>query len=1068
MAATPFPQTLDGSFSHFNIFNDGGAPRNTPPPANPGLPGGPCNFVDLSHGPNGPKCGCRRFWGRQVAGAGVHAPDQAGWCMCSHHACFHEDGHNTQAAMAPPVPVIDNMPGQENEKPRSNRAPLSPVQDFTSFQMPSSLTGAAMDFAALNFDSFASNMGLGTLPPPPTNPSVPAHDNDSMPDTLSWRNVPSTQGCPTPLPPIPSQCLIPDSQSASTTASSQMRYLRPFHGVGLNTLSSVTPAKEVAQAGKGKGKGKGAAVTPGVNSDGQNYDESTAVSSGAATPTPGPSKTKVTTSVESDPAPSPKDDALRSLSDAVEDHSQRLDKLETGSIYNTAHEECSDKHDMTDLRVTELETRMDDAERRLDDTASTASIRRITQRDDDATVSDVSLSSNATARAAERAALTSQLEFLQARINQLEASTLPSYTSPWEVEVVFLPFPVRGIWLDAQDFKIPPLSGGREWTPGPNTNSRATPEPQGLASYDEWVGQGTGWLLPRACAPGKLIDQRLKSRGFIKTVQVRGGDARSVQLAIGNAFQDILRMSSHPISPKSPYASDTRVHRFFGLQQSWVPLRKVHKDSRLRFLSPPELLTPALWTATFLMDSVVMKATGMYRLYITQPAAYLQDNQSLSFNGASPGWTWQKLRELDRVYSDSQTSNSSFEVPEADALEEYWAFHARFDDPPSVRQSVMSVHQAHEKAANMSRTTDGSTEQFFTVPSHPNSSMMSPGMARGQSPFSQRERQRSRPPFVRTGSMPPVSAPTIHSPARSSRRMSSFAMMPPVVGPNYQRHTSPLVTGRPSLRLSLVSNAPAMAMITKHRHRNTRSPSLRLHNTPRWSNRSYSRSPSMNPMPFQHAHPEEPIRGDRRTTPMAYMTPYSNAPPEYPPQQLHHSRSYHVQGDDELMEFDDERGSSTDPYGGESDGDVADEDDPDVDVYEDEADMLDDLESGSDEHHHTPGHSQRYRGQPQSSQPRGPEDIPWQGIEDNNMSDGENLDPLGVDGEGDHADDRSDVSSQPSEYPSTQRAWRVPAGGDGREMTNALEDDEAPGGIAFTILEDPDGEESEPEAQNLW
>lgn len=826
-----------------------------------------------------------------------------------------------------------------------------------------------------------------------------------------------------------------------------MRYLRPFHGVGLNTLSSVTPAKESAQAGQGSD------ATPKTNPDG--HDDAITVPSGAATPIPGPSQGKPSNLGVSISSPSHNDDALRNLSDAVEDHSQRLDKLETGSIYYTAHEECSDKHDVTDLRVTELETRMDDAERRLnDDTASIVSSRRITQRDDDATVSDVSLSSNATVRAAERAALASQLEALQARVNQLGASSLPSYTSPWELEVVFLPFPLKGIWLEAQDFKSPRPSGGRdEWTPGPNTNSRATPEPQGLASYDEWVGQGTGWLLPRACAPGRLIDQRLKSRGLIKKVQVRGADARSVQIAIGIAFQDILRMSTHPASPKSPCGSDTRVHRFFGLQQSWVPLRKVHKDSRLRFLSPPELLTPTLWTATFLMDSVVMKATGMHRLYITQPEAYLQDNHSLNFIGANSGWTWQKLRELDRVYADSQTSNGSFEVPEADALEEYWAFNARFDEPPSSRQSVMSLQQSHEKAVNMSRTTDGSTEQFFTVPSHPSMSMMSPVMARGQSPFTQRERQRSRPPFVRTGSMPPVSAPTVHSPARSSRRMSSFAIMPPVGGPSYQRHPSPLVTGRPSPRLSLVSNAPAVAMVTKHRHRNTRSPSLRLHNTPRWSNRSYSRSPSVIPMPFQHALHEQPMRGDRRPTPMAYMTPYSNAPPEYPPQGLHPSRSYHVHGDDELMDFDDDRGSSTDPYGEESDGDMPDEDDPDVDVYEDEADMLDDLESGSDGQHHPTGHLQHHRAHNQSSQPRGPEDIPWRGIEDN-MSGGEDLDTLEIDGDEDNADDRSDVSSQPSEYPSTQRAWRVPAGSDGREMTRALEDDDGPGGVAFTIHED--------------
>lgn len=46
-----------------------------------------------------------------------------------------------------------------------------------------------------------------------------------------------------------------------------------------------------------------------------------------------------------------------------------------------------------------------------------------------------------------------------------------------------------------------------------------------------------------------------------------------------------------------------------------------------------------------------------------------------------------------------------------------------------------------------------------------------------------------------------------------------------------------------------------------------------------------------------------------------------------------------------------------------------------------------------------------------------PEDEPWPGIEDQDrLSDGENIDPR-------KSDHRSDASSQPSEYPSTQRAW---------------------------------------------
>ncbi|GKT90922.1 hypothetical protein Ct61P_08772 [Colletotrichum tofieldiae] len=63
-----------------------------------------------------------------------------------------------------------------------------------------------------------------------------------------------------------------------------------------------------------------------------------------------------------------------------------------------------------------------------------------------------------------------------------------------------------------------------------------------------------------------------------------------------------------------------------------------------------------------------------------------------------------------------------------------------------------------------------------------------------------------------------------------------------------------------------------------------------------------------------------------------------------------------------------------------------------------------------------------------------PEDEPWPGIEDqdqdqDHMSDGENIDPLFSPTAED--DVHSEVSSQPSEYPSTQRGWQVPGADDG-------------------------------------
>lgn len=1039
MAATPFVPSFNASFSPFDIFNDGGAARNTPPPQSPTLPGGPCNFVDLTHGPNGPKCGCRRFWSRQAAGAGSYTTDQLGWCMCSHHACFHDDVQDSSKAdprsvtAVNSIPLQSDEPGQENEKPRSNRAPLSPVQDFAAIHMPGSLGATAMEFNALNYGSFTTKLGLSP-DIPQANHSGSQIDGDSMPDTLSWRNVISTQGGQTSLPPIPSQCLLPHSQSASTTASSQ-RYLRPFGGQGLNTLSSVPKSKDRTITRDET------ILSP---NQGRTPEDATTIGSGAATPTPGPSGAMGPPPPPSVASVSRDSEALQNLTETVNDHDTRIDRLETGSIYATAHEECSDKHDLTDLRVTELESRVDEVEKQLNDDTNS---RRNTERDDDATLSVVS-GFSAPALAADRAALTNQLEALQTRVDQLEASSIPSYSSPWELEVVFLPFPLKGIWQSAQEFKTARLSGGRdEWTQLPNTNSRATPDPQTLAAYDEWVGPESDWLLPRACVPGRMIDQRLRSRGLIKTVSVRGGDARSVQIAVGNAFESILRLMPSLTSPRSPYAPDARVDRFFGLQQPWVPLRKVHKDARLRFLSPAELLTPVLWNSTFLMDSVVMKATGVHRLYITQPAAYLQDSHLFKHHqGAEPNWTWQRLRELTRVYPGSQASTGDSEVPEADALETSWCYNARLDEPSGPRQPSMSP--ARERAVTISRTSDGSTEQFFTGPSNPVVSMRSPVFMRAQSPLVPRERLGSHQPSFRAGSIPPLSSPIFPSP-RSSRRVSSFAMNPSIAGPSYQRHSSPLITSRPSPRVSLVAH-PTPASIIKHRRRSTRSPSVRgMHNTPRWSNRSYSRSPSVAPF-FQHMYVEEPVTGERRMTPFAYATPHSNAPPEYPPirgQSRSNSRSMQVVEDqDEDMGFDDDRGSSTD-------------DDDDIDFYEDQIDMLDDI--GSDSDHNPSDHPQPL--QPSSSQPQGPEDEPLPGIEDNAMSDGENFPPSDEDDEVDSVS----VASSPSEYTSRkQPPWMLDAA-DGREMTHGLEaEDEV--GVGFPIYEDEGEEEEGSEGRGPW
>ncbi|KAK3296722.1 uncharacterized protein B0H64DRAFT_107293 [Chaetomium fimeti] len=1051
MAAKPFDIPTPGSAYAFDIYNDAHALR-APGPA---LPGGPCNYTD----PTLPRCGCRRFWSRASLSGGVFQENGAlaELCMCSHHACFHEDAQPGQTQPSATV----NAPGQENQKPVTNRAPLSPVQ-LPSFHVPGSRS--SLDFTLLDFQASMSAPRVEAVNPAPATDPHPGQDSP-MPDTFNnWGDLARSQaGLANGLPPFPTQCLMSPPPPPSTVASSQARYLRPFAGRGLHTLSGVPAPRPDSRQQEH------------INQD----DDVEPAQDTGHDPTDSASTPKALPS--QDRSVSGQDGAYQKLSDKVDTHEQRLDRLETNSFSVAGHEDCHDRHENVDLRVTELESRVDEVEKILNDNGSVVSSRRTTKQDggaDDATASVVSVSTDATVLATNRAEVYSQLQQLQAQVSQLQAAAMPSYAKPWALEVVFLPFPLKGVWLSSKEFANQRRSIGsnfEDWTQMPNTISRATPDPQS-PKFQEWAGQGpeSNWLLPRAFAAGRVVDQRLKSRGLIKTVHVRGADARSVQLAIHDAFQDVLRISSNS-DARSGFAPDYPLAEYLGLRQSWVPLRKLHKDSRLRFLSPAEMATPALWDFTFLVSSVVMKATGVQRLYITQPEAYLQDHP-LGHHALEAGWTWQKLRQLSRVYPDSQ---SEADVPEADALEECWNWNDRLDESPSVTASAVSLRQSiHQRASRRSSTEPSG--QFYTGVQSPILSI-GPSRSRAPSPLIQRERKGSLPPHIRTGSIPPAH-PAILSPAQSRRRPSHAAATP------YERRSSPFVpraSPRPSPRVGssshalnnhphsiAIPSAPGAGAVPKRRF--TRSPSLVPRNTPRWSRTSMSRSPSLAPGGI-YGYQEERERENRErrmTTPFYYATPHSEAIPEFGYQRAgsrgpvppavggnHGLRmgGYDDElgdaeyGDEEMDDFttgsetgtgddDEEAGDSemtdhgghhhhhhhhpnqrgyyqsphhggssarrqigTGSFGFGTDGDEA---DLDIDVYQDEdEDELDgvDTDAGNTTDNHPNHHPNNNKQQQQ--QPLRPEDIPWAGIEDaianggadpdgdSNMSDGENVDP---------------------------------------------------------------------------
>lgn len=420
MAAPPFDPSYVAA-NPFDIYTD--TPIIKTP--NPNLPGGHCNFVDLTPGANGAKCGCRRFWSRSSGGA--LAPDQNHWCMCNHHACYHEEGDRD--AQFPDIQFPDvQLPNQENEKPRTGREPLSPVVDWT-LKTPPAVPG-------MDFPSFSAPENLSFLNRTPGNVNsinkMPASQatGASLPDTLSWGGLIQSQPQAAPLPPIPSQCLMP-SQTASTTSSAQAKYLRPFAGKGLQTLSGPAGAKPPESLGPESPQVAAPPAPEGSTAPAESFvfvvpDQQGSEIARVGTPSQVDSRPSSFSGMSRR--------AFKNLTETVSSHDQRLDRLETVSFAASGHDECQDKHDHADLRITELESRVDEVEKLVNDNQSVVSRR------DDASV--ISVSTSCTSRPTHSQEMYSQVQSLQAQVAHLQ-SMVPSSNHPWAVEVVFLPFPSK-------------------------------------------------------------------------------------------------------------------------------------------------------------------------------------------------------------------------------------------------------------------------------------------------------------------------------------------------------------------------------------------------------------------------------------------------------------------------------------------------------------------------------------------------------------------------------------------------------------------------------------------------
>ncbi|KAF2664531.1 hypothetical protein BT63DRAFT_91524 [Microthyrium microscopicum] len=387
----------------------------------------------------------------------------------------------------------------------------------------------------------------------------------------------------------------------------------------------------------------------------------------------------------------------------------RLDAMERTSIFSQIprDQDTIDKLEMIETRILEIEGKVEDIQASGSYDHSESQVGPTHKRHDQllengsdgSSPSSNSGISSALILAGDANAVKGRIDSLDERVTGLEKALPPSLSRPYEMEVVFIPWgrELRGLWVAAQDTlgsRATPSALAQdteEWTvaEGLRSSSRASASLRSGAdsgwssqAIHEWADHADAWLVPRACGIKSVIYHRLRSRGFVKTVELTKSGAREIQQSIAKAFEDVLAaVTNHSSKIDDTDAMEEIEESLWGLNAPFIPLRKIHRSSRLRFLAKSEMVTPTVWTSEFLSSSVLMHAAGgLKRLFITHKEAYQQPSDS-----DYPSWTWQQLRQLPKPsLEDSQEE-------EGNARETCWADHSVLDAPPlSVNTSFAS------------------------------------------------------------------------------------------------------------------------------------------------------------------------------------------------------------------------------------------------------------------------------------------------------------------------------------------------------------------------------------------
>lgn len=665
MAAPLYPREVGGGSTQY----DGNRGSAQSP-----LPNGGCNFRELTLGARAPVCGCKRFW--LNGGSALGTQDRQDFCFCGHHACFHHAGSQTLS-----TPVQAAVSAVQDEAARHVRGRNTPDGYYA-----------------------VHNAGAGASPKPTTGlgihadfPSQSRSINTRMWDALNGfaRNQDDTASITTSK--LPSTA-VPSINGDAIPPCSQRSMGPPLN----------IPSLSLARAGLDEYMGSATEVaTPSVagTPDLQafipqgyqpRYSPARLPASQplgrVATPTPQQQQPEILNATNHH--------LSRDVENMLQSYGRRLDVLETLSFSHVPVEEVQDKFEHFDDRLLDVEQwrserdqeREQEALDQASDSARESGSKRRRLLPDQLSFSSSASFDSAAAMHTEAAVLATvatnlelepRFEALENRMMDLENAAMPSFARPWEVQVVLLPWgsELRGIWFTSSDAtqqsQRSNLQSSAEWT-GPRTAPKVSFQSSASTAWttesiEAWAEDAQDWLSPKACGPAGDVFQRLASRGLVRDLTFTNSSSKHIWDSINTAFRRVL-------AEKPPADSDL-LDQYQGLHSRFLPLRKVRKSTRLRFLNPAEMVTSASWTADLLESSAMMKVNdGQRRLYITTPHAYLQ-------NGVDK-WTWKALKDLPARGEQGEVQSRT--IGRNVAIEACWSYNDKLDYIPSLHSSFGS------------------------------------------------------------------------------------------------------------------------------------------------------------------------------------------------------------------------------------------------------------------------------------------------------------------------------------------------------------------------------------------